>query len=177
MKQIKKYILKMILFEPVLFILILAIANLILSFFNLMFRKWIYILSPLIIMLSFVIKIMQLLLKIKKKKLKRTLSTLFMIYLLISTPIISLLAIFCIPPEHIIEKDNEKYVAYVNGFLKTYVYYYDYVNAFVVGNQKRIEEYYGKGGFDPLDNKYGYNYQAESIIYYDENGNILSFNE
>lgn len=29
--------------------------------------------------------------------------------------------------------------------------YYDYKNIFVVGSQKRIEEYYGKGGFDPIE--------------------------
>ena len=40
--------------------------------------------------------------------------------------------------------------------IKKNVNYYDYKNIFVAGNQKRIEEYYGKGGFDPIGNKYGY---------------------
>ena len=40
--------------------------------------------------------------------------------------------------------------------IKKNVNYYDYKNIFVAGNQKRIEEYYGKGGFDPIENKYGY---------------------
>ena len=40
----------------------------------------------------------------------------------------------------------------MSGFKRTYVNYYDYKNIFVVGNQKRIEEYYGKGGFDPIEN-------------------------
>lgn len=61
-----------------------------------MFREWIYIVST-IIMFGFIVRIMQLLLKINKN-----------------------------------------------------VNYYDYKNIFVVGNQKRIEEYYGKGGFAPI---------------------------
>lgn len=39
--------------------------------------------------------------------------------------------------------------------------YYDYKNIFVVGNQKRIEEDYGKGGFDPIENKFGNKYDVE----------------
>ena len=77
-------------------------------------------------------------------------------------------------PEHIVRKDGKKYVAYVNGFLRTYVSYYDYKNIFVVGNQKRIEEDYGKGGFDPIENKFGNKYDVETTTYYDENGNVVS---
>lgn len=77
-------------------------------------------------------------------------------------------------PEHIVRKDGKKYVAYVNGFLRTYVYYYDYKNIFVVGNQKRIEEDYGKGGFDPIENKFGNKYDVEMTTYYDEDGNVVS---
>lgn len=77
-------------------------------------------------------------------------------------------------PEHIVRKDEKKYVAYVNGFLRTYVYYYDYKNIFVVGNQKRIEEDYGKGGFDPIENKFGNKYDVEMTTYYDEDGNVVS---
>lgn len=54
------------------------------------------------------------------------------------------------------------------------MYYYDYKNIFVVGNQKRIEEYYGKGGFDPIKNKFGNKYNVEDITYYDEDGNVIN---
>ena len=84
---------------------------------------------------------------------------------------------FAYTPEHVVEKDGKKYIAYVNGFLRTYVYYYDYKNIFVTGNQKRIEEYYGKGGFDPIENEYGYEYNVERTTYYDEDGKIISINE
>ena len=65
----------------------------------------------------------------------------------------------------------------MSGFKRTYVNYYDYKNIFVVGNQKRIEEYYGKGWFDPIENKYGYEYKLERTTCYDEKGEIISINE
>ena len=55
--------------------------------------------------------------------------------------------------------------------------YYNYKNIFVVESQKRIEEYYGKGGFDPIENKYGYEYKVERTTCYDEKGEIISINE
>ena len=61
--------------------------------------------------------------------------------------------------------------------IKKNVNYYDYKNIFVAGNQKRIEEYYGKGGFDPIENKYGYEYKLERTTCYDEKGEIISINE
>ena len=45
------------------------------------------------------------------------------------------------------------------------------------GFQKRIEEYYGKGGFDPIENKYGYEYKFERTTCYDEKGEIIYINE
>ena len=96
---------------------------------------------------------------------------------LISTSIIYFFGAFGYTPEHVVEKDGQKFVAYVSGFKRTYVNYQDYKNIFVVENQKRIEEYYGKGGFDTIENKYGYEYNVEKTTYYDEKGEIISINE
>lgn len=85
------------------------------------------------------------------------------------------IAIFAIAgEEHVVEREEGKYVAYVDGFLHTYVYYYKYKNFLICGETKRIEEDYGKGGFDPVGNPYGYEYTAVSTTYYDEEGNIVS---
>ena len=65
----------------------------------------------------------------------------------------------------------------MSGFKRTYVNYYNYKNIFVVESQKRIEEYYGKGGFDPIENKYGYEYKVERTTCYDEKEEIISINE
>jgi hypothetical protein len=174
MGKIKRYIPKIILLDTIIYILIIGILYIILSFFKLMFREWVYIISAILIMVGLIIGIIQLFMKIRKKVLRISLIAVFIILLLLSSPILYLGAVFGYKPEHIVEKDEKKYVAYVNGFLRTYVYYYDYKNFIVVGNQKRIEEYYGKGGFDPIENQYGYDYNVESTTYYDENGNVES---
>ena len=57
-----------------------------------------------------------------------------------STPIIYFFGVFGYTPEHVVEKNGQKFVAYVSGFKRTYVNYYDYKNIFVVGNQKRKEQ-------------------------------------
>ena len=174
MEKIKKYIPKIILLDTIIYTLIIVALYFILSSFKLMFREWIYIVSAVIIIGGLVAGIIQLLLKIKEKVLRNVLIGIVIILLLLSTPIIFFLGAFSYMPEHIVEKDGKKYIAYVNGFLRTYVYYYDYKNIFVVGNQKRIEEYYGKGGFDPIENKFGNKYNVEITTYYDEEGNIVN---
>ena len=174
MEKIKKYIPKIILLDTIIYTLIIVALYFILSSFKLMFREWIYIVSAVIIIGGLVAGIIQLLLKIKEKVLRNVLIGIVIILLLLSTPIIFFLGAFSYMPEHIVEKDGKKYIAYVNGFLRTYVYYYDYKNIFVVGNQKRIEEYYGKGGFDPIENKFGNKYDVEITTYYDEEGNIVN---
>lgn len=174
MEKIKKYIPQIILLDTIIYTLIIVALYFILSSFKLMFREWIYIVSAVIIIGGFVAGIIQLLLKIKEKVLRNVLIGIVIILLLLSTPIIFFLGAFSYMPEHIVEKDGKKYIAYVNGFLRTYVYYYDYKNIFVVGNQKRIEEYYGKGGFDPIENKFGNKYDVEITTYYDKEGNIVN---
>ena len=174
METIKKYIPKIILLDTILYMLIIVTLYFILSSFKLMFREWIYIVSAVIIIGGFVAGIIQLLLKIKEKILRNVLIGIVIILLLLSTPAIFFLGAFSYMPEHIVRKDGKNYVAYVNGFLRTYVYYYDYKNIFVVGNQKRIEEDYGKGGFDPIENKFGNKYDVEMTTYYDEDGNVVS---
>lgn len=174
MEKIKKYIPKIILLDTILYMLIIITLYFILSSFKLMFREWIYIVSAVIIIGGFVAGIIQLLLKIKEKILRNVLIGIVIILLLLSTPAIFFLGAFSYMPEHIVRKDGKKYVAYVNGFLRTYVSYYDYKNIFVVGSQKRIEEDYGKGGFDPIENKFGNKYDVEMTTYYDEDGNVVS---
>lgn len=174
MEKIKKYIPKIILLDTILYMLIIVTLYFILSSFKLMFREWIYIVSAVIIIGGFVAGIIQLLLKIKEKILRNVLIGIVIILLLLSTPAIFFLGAFSYMPEHIVRKDGKNYVAYVNGFLRTYASYYDYKNIFVVGNQKRIEEDYGKGGFDPIEDKFGNKYDVETTTYYDENGNVVS---
>ena len=88
-----------------------------------MFREWIYIISAIIIMFGFIVGIIQLLLKIKKKIVKIILISTFIMLFLISTSIIYLCGAFGYTPEHVVEKDGQKFVTYVSGFKRTYVNY------------------------------------------------------
>ena len=62
-----------------------------------MFREWIYIISAIIIMFGFIVGIIQLLLKIKKKNVKIILISTFIMLFLISTSIIYFLEHLAIP--------------------------------------------------------------------------------
>lgn len=73
--------------------------------------------------------------------------------------------------EHVIERDNMKMVAVVESFLDVNIYYYPYKNWIVMGNNKLIDEWYGSGGYDPLDGEHTskplktiYYYEQDSII-------------
>jgi len=94
---------------------------------------------------------------------------------LIATPIILLYAVFLYTPEHILEKDNNKYIAKVHSFKRVNVYYHDYINFFLVGNKVRIHENYGSGGYDPFDGRHD-NYTPQTYCYYDKDGNIIKTN-
>ena len=165
-KKIKGNILLSVFIYAVSFIFLLFIM----SFLKINFRQWVYITSFIIVGLGGIIGIFQLLFKIKKKGLKILLSLVFIIGLIVISPYVLLISAFAYQPEHIVEKDDKKMVAYVNGFMDTYVTYYDYKGFLLVGNQLRIKEYYGQGGFDPIKNKYGYTYDIVSTTYYDNNG-------
>ena len=174
MEKIKRYIPRIIILDTIICLLIITMLFFTLHFFNLMFRQWVYIIFAILIMLGGIVGTIQLLLKIKRKVIKISLIVIFIILLLLASPIVYLGAVFGYMPEHVVKRDGKKYVAYVNGFLKTYVCYYDYKNLIVVGNKKKIEEYYGRGGFDPIaDNRR----EVVSVTYYDEEGNVLSIDE
>ena len=175
--MIKKIFDKMILFTIIYIVLFIAMYEL-LRCFSLHFRQWVYIVSAIIIVLGFSIGIYYKIFKSKSKKKKIILSILYTVALLVilfNSYTIFIVA-FSYQPEHIVEKDNRKMVAYVSGFLDTSVYYYDYVNPFVIGN-KVMEEYYGKGGFDPINNRFGYKYDVVSTTYYDNDGNVINNQE
>lgn len=75
-------------------------------------------------------------------------------------------------PEHVVEKDGKKMVAYVDSYLQKTVYYYDYKTPFIRGKQLKIMVDGGNGGSDPYadggQGPYVYRYE-----YYDDNGNII----
>ena len=85
-----------------------------------MFREWIYIISAIIIMFGFIVGIIQLFLKIKKKIVKIILISTFIMLFLISTSIIYFFGAFGYTPEHVVKKDVLMFVSLVSGFHRTY---------------------------------------------------------
>ena len=135
-KKIKSNILFSVFVYAVGFIFLLFIM----SFLKLNFRQWVYIASFIIVGLGGIIGVFQLLFKIKKKGLKILLSIIFIIALIFISPYVLLISVFAYQPEHIVEKDDKKMIAYVNGFMDTYVTYYDYKGFLLVGNQLRTKK-------------------------------------
>lgn len=154
-----------------LLVYVLKINNLALMNFPYFIFTGIFIILSFLILIQIVIIIYT---SVKSKILKGTIiitsiigSIIFFLYSL-------LILAFMYNPEHIIEKENKKMVACVNSFLQVRVAYYDYVNCFVRGNQVRISEDYGSGGYDPFEiDKMP---SPQKYIYYDENGNIIKSN-
>lgn len=56
--------------------------------------------------------------------------------------------VFSHTPEHVVLRDG---LAVVNSFLDVTVEYHAYENAFLMGKQTLICEYYGSGGYDPFE--------------------------
>ena len=59
--------------------------------------------------------------------------------------------VFSHTPEHVVLRDGQKMLAVVNSFLDVTVEYHAYENAFLMGKQTLINEYYGSGGYDPFE--------------------------
>lgn len=78
-------------------------------------------------------------------------------------------------PEHVVEKDGKKMVAYVNSYLQKIVYYYDYKTPFIRGKQLKIMVDGGNGGSDPYADG-GQGPYVHRYIYFDDNGNVLDSN-
>lgn len=174
--RVKAYIPRIILLDALLAALLLMAVRLVLHLFGLTFRKWFFIVCLLIFAAAIIAGIIQLFLKIRKRSARILAVT---IYIVLTAAVILFtypITLFAIAgEEHVVEREEGKFVAYVNGFLHTYVYYYEYKNFLICGETKRIEEDYGKGGFDPVDNPYGFEYSPVSTTYYDKEGSAVSF--
>lgn len=172
MKNLFKYVLTYV----ILYTLIFIIVKLILNALGIEFLNWVYNVWIVTTIVGILIGIIQVIVKTKNKydKIK---------IIICCTCAIGLIAMFWqifaffyiafLPPEHIVKKDGKKMVGYVNAFLRTNVDYYEYYNVFFRSYTISIEEDYGKGGFDPLDEKYKYTHEVKETRYYDKNGKVI----
>lgn len=174
MRKLKRLIPGIILADTFLFIVLRAAVRLVLHLFRLTFRKWFTVLCIFLITVGIIAGIIQLLLKIRRRVIRVLAVSTFVILITAACLFTYPIAIFVVAgEEHVVERDEGKFVAYVDGFLHTYVYYYEYKNYLICGEVKRIEEDYGKGGFDPIGNPYGNVYSVVSTTYFDADGNVI----
>ena len=169
MKKILNKIKNNILISTIIFLVIFIISKLIINVIKLEYMQWVYKTVIFISILGFIIGIIQIITKTKNRKFKIFLETLFAIGIVICIVFFQLFALFyalAFKPEHIVQKDGQILVAYVRAFKRTYVDYYEFVNPFVRSTNLVLNEYYGKGGFDPIENK---EHSVESYTYYDKN--------
>ena len=173
MSNLRKYFPRILLLDTVILVIAATLAAMILNAFGMKFRKWVIILVLLLTAIGFVSGAIQLLLKIRRPAVRIGFVSLFAVITIAVGIAAAPLALFAFAgEEHVVERDGAKYVAHVNGWLDTYVYYFEYKSFLTEGSVKRIEEYYGDGGFDPIGSEH--EYTVVRTIYYDEAGNILS---
>lgn len=98
------------------------------------------------------------------------LSILIIVILMILTLLFSLVIIAFAGSQHFVYKNGNKMVASVTSFIQVTVDYYDYKNPFIMGNQLRISEDYGNGGYDPF--KCDEMPSVKNYIYFDKNCNV-----
>lgn len=177
MKKVFNFIKKHILITTIISTFIFVLLHFLLGLCDIMFRQWIYYLVGILIVIALIAGMIQTIKKTQNKIIKiiiKIISIIIVICTILSSYIIMLFLVFSYSPEHVIEKNGKKYVAYVKSFTHVNVYYYDYINFFLVGNKVKIEEYYGRGGYDPFDGEY--DYKEPTYYCYDDNGNVIDTN-
>ena len=120
--RIKTCIPKIILLDTLLFAFLLMAARFMLHLFRLTFRKWFVIVCLLLITAGIITGIPQLLLKIRKQSARILAVTAYVVLTIAVILAFYPIAIFAIAgEEHLVEREEGKFVAYVDGFLHTFV--------------------------------------------------------
>ena len=151
------------------------ISKVILSALKMEYRQYINYFSTILIIIGIISGVIQIFIKSKSKSTRICIiicSICIISIMIICSPIILLFIAF-LPPEHIVEKNDKKYVAHVYSWFDTRVEYYDYVNFFLMGNTKRMEDSYNNVGRDVLAEDVKDMYNPTSTTYYNEDGKVI----
>lgn len=124
---------RILLADTALFTVLFIAVRLVLHLFRLNYRKWFLVLCLFLIMVGIIAGIIQLLLKIRKSAVRiiavRIIAvSVFVLFITAACVVTYPIAIFAVVgEEHVVERDEGKFVAYVDGFLHTYAKYKDAV--------------------------------------------------
>ena len=178
MRKVWDILRKNVLWSSLINILVVILVYFLLKIFNITFRQWVYYFVFSITVIGIIIGSVQ----IAKRRGKKTkalfifLGIVIAIIIVMFWKIILLVFAFSYKPEHIVTKDNKKYVAYVIAFKQVEVEYYDYINFFLVGNRLKLREEFGRGGYDPFDGEHN-DKKVLRYYYYDNNNNVINTND
>lgn len=167
-QKIKTYVPKLIWLYTIIGAALFFVLCLGLALLGMAFRAWVYTGAAVVLAAGLVAGLVQIILRIKKRVCKTICIASSIIFLYYVSWFSFVAVIFGYMPEYVVEREGQKYVVFVDSFLKTSVYYYDYKNFLVMGRERRIEEYYGKAHFDPEDME-GNLERVERVIYFDGN--------
>lgn len=173
LRGVCRFVKEWLIILPIIISVFFFSFKIILNLFALEYRQWIIFTYGIVLVVSLVLGIIQRIIKIPSKPNKIIISIALLVMVILSIPSVLLCVVFSYTPEHVVTKNDVKLVGYVNGFLRTRVEYYDYKNYFVRGEQLRLYENYGKGGFDPFENRHGSTYTIEDYTWYDDLGNPI----
>lgn len=157
MKDFFHKINKNLILYSIILIVILFIAHFILKLFNLKFRQWFYLTVISITIVGILIRIIEKFIK-QSRKVKKIIGYIFsglailgiIFWRIVAVMLFFLLLIINPKAEHVVERQGDIYVASVeSSLLHTTVYFYEYVNFFVMGSEAEFEEHY-KGAYDPI---------------------------
>lgn len=164
MKEIIKRITKYILFDTLLYAIVICLLGLILNLVGYVFLKWFINLSIVLIIGGIIIGTIQLVNKISNKKIKVILKIVFIVIeVIVLLPIVCLFFFFQ-DFESFVFKDGSLMIKETHSFLfSNWINYYDFQNIFIRKKNERIYEAYD-------DSLQDYLY----TIYYDDNGKPIN---
>ena len=174
MRTVLERIKTIILVYVAIFIGIFFLLRSILNLFDMEYRQWTYILGTIVFVIGTIAGVIQLLSRIKFSWLRILSYCVLTCAIVVSIPFSVIAFAFIFVTEHVVQKDEYKLVAYVDGFLKTNVYYFDYKSPFTQGKCLRLSEYYGDGAFDPIKPPNGVTHDVKSYVWYDDEGHRVS---
>ena len=159
-KLINKYKKIIIIYEFIFVAIILTIREILLAI-NIDFMNWEYISFGIIAVFGFLAGTIQLIIRIRDIMVKAVFIAILLFLVISISPLAMLsFSLICDEKEQIVTIDNTKMVLHNVGFEKKEMFYFDYINIFMRGKNKKIYEYINRDG-------------TQGRIYYDDNGNII----
>ena len=157
---INKYKKIIIVYEFIFVAIVLTIREILLAI-NIDFMNWEYITFGIIAGFGFLAGTIQLIIRIRDIMVKAVFIAILLFLVISISPLAMIsFSLICDEKEQIVTIDNTKMVLHNVGFEKKEMFYFDYINIFMRGKNKKIYEYINRDG-------------TQGRIYYDDNGNII----